>query len=171
MTKAATEEELIAQGRGKWSQPGVPHKGWACIDIEDLGSPTHICEMCESQEVRFAHHMQHPDWPDVLVVGCICAGHMEGDLAGARARDTSMRNRSARRRNWLTRQWRVSAKGNPWVKADGYRVTVYPRGAGWAVTIAFGDEPPEHSRRNYPTKDAAKLAAFDHITRVSAPKR
>ena len=30
-------------GTGKWRQQGVPHRGWTCIDIEDLGEPAHTC--------------------------------------------------------------------------------------------------------------------------------
>jgi hypothetical protein len=41
--------------------------------------------MCESQAVRFVHYMEHDDYPEVLEVGCVCAGHMEQDLEGARA--------------------------------------------------------------------------------------
>lgn len=74
------EESLVAAGRGKWSQPGLPHRGWHCVDIEDLGEPQVECEMCESQTIRFVHHMEHPDYSQVLEVGCICAGHMEGML-------------------------------------------------------------------------------------------
>jgi hypothetical protein len=34
-----SEEQLVAHRRGKWSMPSVPHKGWHCVDIEDLGEP------------------------------------------------------------------------------------------------------------------------------------
>jgi hypothetical protein len=34
---------------GKWALPGVPHKGWTCASIDDLGEPSHVCEMCEVQ--------------------------------------------------------------------------------------------------------------------------
>src|SRR4051794_39614902 len=71
---------------GKWSQPGVPHRGWSCVDIEDLGAPDLVCEMCERQEIRSVHHMEHPDYPGSLRCGCICAGHMEEDLTGAQRR-------------------------------------------------------------------------------------
>lgn len=33
------EESLIAASRGKWSQARVAHRGWQCVDIEDLGEP------------------------------------------------------------------------------------------------------------------------------------
>jgi hypothetical protein len=120
---------------GKWSQPGVPHKGWICIDIEDLREPSTTCEMCETQEIRYVHHMQHPRYPDVLGCGCVCAGHMESDYEGARQREKVLRNASARRRKWLTRDWRVSRNGNPFLNADGYNVVVYPAGQGWGFRV------------------------------------
>jgi len=163
------EARLVASGRGKWSQPGVPHRGWQCIDIEDLGEPQATCEMCESQTIRYVHHMEHRNYDEVLAVGCICAGNMEGDVATARTREAAMKSRASKRKRWLTRAWRVSAKGNPWISADGYRVTVYPRGGGWATTVSSDDNSfVHHGRLNYPTQQQAKLAAFDHITRLEA---
>jgi len=47
-------------GTGRWAQAGVPHKGWHCIDIEELNEQDHICEMCEARQVRFVHVMEHP---------------------------------------------------------------------------------------------------------------
>ena len=164
-----TEEQLVARRKGKWSDAGVPHKGWHCVDIEDLGEPQDICQMCESQEIRYVHHMEHPTYEGVLAVGCVCAGHMEGDVSAARGREASMRSRASKRTRWLVRKWRTSGKGNPTIKADGYRVTVYPRAAGHAATIAAVDgDGLYHARRNYPTVNEAKLAAFDHITRLLA---
>jgi hypothetical protein len=58
MASYDAEEELVVQKRGKWSQPGVPHKGWVCVDIEDLGEPSLTCEMCESQNIRYVHYME-----------------------------------------------------------------------------------------------------------------
>ena len=75
------KENLTTGTRGKWSQAGVPHRGWQCIDIEDLGEPYAECQMCESQIVRYVHYMEHHSYSEILEVGCICAGHMEGDVA------------------------------------------------------------------------------------------
>lgn len=163
----SNEEQLVAHRRGKWSAAGVPHKGWHCVDIEDLGEPKSVCEMCESQMIRFVHHMEHSDYVDGLAVGCFCAGHMEGSLAAARSREASMRARAAKRTRWISRAWKTSAKGNPTIKADGFRVTIYKRGDGFGATIAAVDDSNvQHARRNYPTVNGAKLAAFDHITRL-----
>jgi len=78
-----------------------------------------------------------------------------------------MKSRASKRQRWISRAWKISAKGNLYIAADGFRITVYPRGGGWAATIATADNTNvQHSRRNYKTINEAKLAAFDHITRV-----
>lgn len=164
-----SEDDLVAFKRGKWSVAAVPHKGWVCVDIEDLGEPTQECQMCESQRIRYVHHMEHPDYSEVLEVGCVCAGHMEDDLSASRAREASMKSRAGKRSRWVSRAWKISAKGNPYITADGYRITVYPRGEGWACTVAAIDRSRvQHSRRNFRTIAGAKLAAFDHITKLLA---
>jgi hypothetical protein len=166
------EERLVAARRGKWSATGVPHRGWTCIDIEDRGEPRTVCEMCESRAIRYVHFMQHPKFGEVLAVGCVCAGNMEQDVAAANDREASMQKRSAKRMRWLTRKWRISARGNPWIRADGYRVTVYPRETAWAATVSSEDNSfVQHSRRIYHSIDQAKLAAFDLITRLLSGQR
>lgn len=163
------EARYIHSGRGKWSEKGVPHKGWECVEVEDLGKPAAVCKMCESQAIRYAHYMQHPDYPNILIVGCVCAGHMEEDLAAAQLRDKEMRSRAGKRKRWLTRKWKVSAKGNDWLEADGYRVTVYPKGRTWGATVSANDDSYlQHNRRKYNTSKQAKLAAFDLITKLLA---
>ena len=54
--------------RGKWSQDGVPHRGWMCLEVYDLEEPSALCAMCETAEVRYVHCMQHGDYPEVLEV-------------------------------------------------------------------------------------------------------
>jgi hypothetical protein len=169
MASYDAEEELVVQKRGKWSQPGVPHKGWVCVDIEDLGEPSLTCEMCESQNIRYVHYMEHQDYPEILGAGCICAGHMEENLYGAKERDTQMHSRAQKRNRWLSRAWKVSRKGNEYIKSDGYIVTIYPKGPNWGATISQdAGSLLKHSRIKYTTSDQAKLAAFDVITKLLA---
>ena len=159
------ESSAISQRRGKWSDPGVPHKGWNCLDVEDLGAPDLTCEMCESADVRFVHVMTHPSYPTTLRVGCICSGHMSDDLVGAERRDESMRSRASKKNRWLSRKWRVSAKGNPWLRSDGFRVVIFPNGNQWQVQVAVDATGfKKTSTVAFATSDQAKLAAFDFIT-------
>jgi len=44
----------------RWGQPGVPHKGWHCLDVVDLradGGPADetdyaTCQMCGNEKIR-----------------------------------------------------------------------------------------------------------------------
>lgn len=139
------------------------------MGIEDMDEPCVTCEMCEWKVIRYVHYMQHPDYPEILGCGCICAGYMEGSLDRATARDATMKSRAGKRKRWLTRRWRTSNKGNEWLKAYGYRVTIFLRSSGWASCVNDGlTDVPYFSRKDYPTEDEAKLAAFDLITHLES---
>ena len=47
MNPAAKE---VARATGKWRSPDVPHKGWECATVEDLGGLAAVCDMCEVME-------------------------------------------------------------------------------------------------------------------------
>lgn len=75
--------------KGKWVQPGVPHRGWDLVGYEDVGAPGRVtCHMCEHQHPRYLYEMQHPHHPDVLRVGGDCAEAMALRFTGDLVRDT-----------------------------------------------------------------------------------
>ena len=45
----------------RWDNPGVPHKGWTLICVEDLGEEVsgdeeieyETCEMCHNERIRY----------------------------------------------------------------------------------------------------------------------
>ena len=150
---------------GKWDDPRVPKSGWYCVGITDLEEPSAICQMCEVQEIRYVHHMRHADHPP-LNMGCICAGNTSGDAIGARDREHGLKLIAERRRNWLHREWRVSAAGNEYINTDGYNVVVFARssGDGFGARIkhrAYGNV--EFTDRPVSTRREAKLAAFNRM--------
>jgi hypothetical protein len=132
------------------------------IDIEDLEEPSAVCDMCEMQEIRYVHTMEHPRYSEALRCGCICAGHMEGNPDAARDRETDMRNRAGRKARWLSRRWRRSGRGNPFIKAADYLIVVYPQADHWAFRIKNTETDDGFaSRRPLDSETAAKLRAFD----------
>lgn len=153
------------RGSGKWGDSRFPGKGWACEGVTDLGSECReICGMCEYQEIRYVHHMSHPVSGLELDTGCVCASRMELDPMAANARERKLKNAIGRRRNWLSRKWRISAKGNHFLNTDGMNVVVYPVSGWWEWRIT--ERSGEHtstvrSKRLHGTRDRAKLAAFD----------
>jgi hypothetical protein len=161
----ADQIEGPGSGRGKWAETNVPHRGWTCVDVLDLDEPSQVCDMCEAMTIRYVHVMTHPDHPDPLECGCICAGHMEGDLTAARGRERLMKNNAARRKRWPDRTgWKLSRNGNPTIRADGNLVTVYRKGQGWgAMVLKISTDQKVHARRTYRTSRAAQIAAFDRM--------
>ena len=72
--------------------------------MEDLCEPSQICEMCEVQEIRYVHFMEHKDFPETLSVGCICAEHLEQDYLSAKRREMDLKNVSRQRTNWISQK-------------------------------------------------------------------
>jgi hypothetical protein len=156
---------------GKWSQQGVPHRGWRCVGVDDLGDPeAATCEMCESQSIRYAHMMEHDNYAEVLSVGCVCAEKMSGDYVNPKRREQALKSSAGRRRRWLDRAWRTSAQGNAFLNTDGFNITIFLQADGkWSGRIL--DRTTDDSvtaRKVYPTENAAKLAAFDGMIFIKA---
>ena len=165
------EQEAIKRGRGKWGQPGVPHKGWTCVDeydtFESIGDEEfETCGMCESAQVRFVHVMQNDRYPDELHCGCICAGHMAEDLVTAQVRDNAMRLVAGRRDHFPKRKgWKTSSKGTPYIKVNGYHLMLSRRSDG---TYGVGATPPNANRpvwgeKRYATVEQAQKGCFDAL--------
>jgi hypothetical protein len=83
---------------GKWSEPGVPHRGWTCTGVTDLEEPAATCEMCETAAIRYVHHMEHADYPGGLGVGCT-------------GRQRPLRGSGTCSHSWLeTRDWAIDCR-------------------------------------------------------------
>lgn len=153
--------------RGKWSQSGVPHRGWSCVGIEDLGEPVELCEMCESMDIRYVHSMQHPDYKGILGVGCICAEHMEGDYTTPRLREKRLKSAARRRISWPKRIWSLSHLGNLYLNIEGYNLAVYRQGGSdtaWRIAVTHRDSGRrQEGKRIYASAEQAQAASLDAL--------
>ena len=126
-----------------WKRDDVPHSGWTCTGVTDLGAPVGICEMCGHQIIRYAHHMVHPQYRPI-VAGCYCAGKMEGNMDAARERERNLKNQQARKESFLRRQWKRSRNGNEYLKIRSHLIVLFKfkNGGGWkyAIDSTFADE-------------------------------
>ena len=107
-----------------WKRDDVPHDGWECVDVIDLGQPVGVCRMCGHQIIRYVHVMRHPDYPRTVGAGCVCAGRMEGDPEAARSREAAFKNRLARRETFVRSKLKRSRKGNEYTKYREELVTL-----------------------------------------------
>lgn len=146
-----------------WKRDDVPHSGWICTGITDLGKPIGICEMCGHQIIRYVHHMTHPQYRP-LNVGCVCAGKMEGDIEGAQKRERDFKNRQQRKQSFMRKPWKRSSRGNLYMKIKGHLLVIYEvkNGAGWKYSL-------DHvfCEMLYPSRRAAVDAAFEAVERAT----
>ncbi|MBE6638340.1 MAG: ATP-dependent DNA helicase PcrA [Ruminococcaceae bacterium] len=145
-----------------WKRDDVPHTGWRCEGITDLGEPVGICEMCGYQIIRYVHHMVHENYRP-LGVGCVCAGKMEGDIAAAKKREREFKNKEQRRESFKKRRFKNSKNGNPYLRIDHHIVVLYCRkqDGTWKFSVDnhFGSEV-------FPTREAAMDGAFEALERL-----
>lgn len=152
---------MLVMDRGKWSQQGVPHKGWQFCSLEDLGGLDGICEMCETQSIRYVHYMEHPDYGEVLGVGSVCAANMEEDYTAAQERETRAKSIANRRTRWMQAQWKESSKGNPYINRNGFNIVLYPSSGRWAYRIEERQTGLSWSKSGFASENDVKVAAFE----------
>ena len=116
--------------------------------------------MCETQDIRYVHYMEHDNYPEVLGVGSVCAGRMEEDYTAPRQREQRAKSSATRQSRWMNATWRKSRKGNPYLNRNGFNVVLYPTGNRWAFRIELRDSGRSWSKTGYATLEGAKLAAF-----------
>ena len=151
----------------QWSHKNIPHKGWRCVDVIDLrpnDEPVELvnyatCEMCGHEQIRFVHVLEHDNVDGQLSVGCVCAEKMLDDFVGPRDRESRLKNKATRKRNWLKLKWKTSRKGNPYLKKDGMLLSVFPnklQPGRWSFGI-----DDDFFNGKCESEDAAKLALFE----------
>jgi len=143
-----------------WKRDDVPHEGWVCEAIYDLGEPVGICRMCGHQIIRYVHVMRHPAYPRRIGAGCVCAGRMEGDAERARQRENAFKNRQSRLETFLRLPLKRSKNGNEYVKYKNEIITIlrdkYKEGYYKSVFRNTYSMP-------FSSKEAALTDAFDKI--------
>ena len=146
---------------------GAPLSGWFCyktVDVreDDDYAPLSKCDLCGCERVRFEHHMDHDDFPFPVVVGCICAGIMEGDILKAKERERLMRNRSKRRKKFVKKPWRQNCYGEYVRRYKNQDITVCPNSGAYSV-YAGGRRIVSYKEKPITNLLSAAYAAFDAI--------
>src|SRR5262249_34519020 len=161
-----------------------PHRGWECLGVRDLNPdelPSEeveygTCEACGQHPIRFVHTLGHDDWEGAIEVGCICSARLTEDDITPYRRERELRHEAARRQReagraaarrarrearraslrerWDSMEWRISARGDAWVKPDGVLVVVFPVRGGFRY-MAGG----HFSDATFADEDDAKLVS------------
>lgn len=146
-------------------RPGIPRTGWLLIETIDNSTADFVCQNCKFPHVRYVHELKHKKTNKQVKVGCVCAQHLAQDFATPRLRETALRNRAGRRLRWPTLNWKLSSKGNLYLKKRGV-VIVVRRGphSGWTGSYKPNEELNWIAVEGWhDTPEEAKLAAFDAL--------
>ena len=143
----------------------APLSGWECADVvdvreDDKNAPLSECDLCGCTCVRYEHHMEHADFPFPVVVGCICAGIMEGDILKAKERERLAKNRSARRRHFIEKKWRRNAAGAYIRRHRKQDITIIPSDGIYQVFVG-GEKIVRYKGMPITSLLAASYAAFN----------
>ena len=123
-----------------WNKLNIPHKGWQLLECVDTLEPIHQCDMCDKENIRYTHKMYHPELPEYLWVGCVCAGHMTDDYT-AKLAEKKTRNRTMHKNRWMRDGWNIlpidddkvytykSVHNTPW--------GVYELKDGWHYNVGY----------------------------------
>ncbi len=77
----------------RW-RPDMPHKGWTHDGVEDIEQPTHVCEMCDQESIRYVHTLWHPEVSQPVYVGCVCAEKLCEDYVNPRRIENAAKARA-----------------------------------------------------------------------------
>jgi hypothetical protein len=110
---------------GKWGDPIVPQHGWFCLQVVDLGELGAVCEMCETTDIRYAHHMEYADFPTSSLRLHLRRPHGGRSCRRADLRARRQRGLTGRRERWPRhRSWRRSRRGNDYLNTGRFLVCV-----------------------------------------------
>lgn len=142
-----------------------PRTGWYLEETVDNEAADFKCENCGYPHVRFEHHLINKNNHQKVRVGCVCAEHLTQDFTTPRLRERNLKSRAARRLRWPTLNWRVSGKGNLFLRKDGRIVVIRQNYSGtWSASYCLVNGQTWIKVRGFfHDPVAAKLAAFDAI--------
>lgn len=154
----------------RWEIPGIPHKGWECVEVFDLADESDSdeeiqyeqCEMCGNEKIRYVHVMKHREYQDELHVGCVCAEKMTGDYVTPRKIETSLRNRAARKTNFHKVPWKYNDVKHTYSKKyKGEYITILESRYGNFGVFFAGQRIWDIEGKKIRTFERAEHAAFE----------
>jgi hypothetical protein len=92
---------------GHWAEPDFPKSGWYYVHPRiDYQEKWRTCDMCLIEDVhKIIHFVQHAEH-DTMLVGCVCAGNMTGNLEHSRRIEADYKNFLKREETRIRREER-----------------------------------------------------------------
>lgn len=152
----------------RWNIPNIPHKGWTLqdvIDVREDGQSVEetnyeTCMMCNNERIRYVHIVTHPEVAEDFLVGCICAEKMTNDYVTPKRLEKKLRQRTARRANWIKKPWKRTENGNHTFIFEGHRLLIFKDKKTSKYKCKIGEV---WGKKSFDTVEQAKNAVYNGI--------
>lgn len=152
----------------RWNIPNIPHKGWTIVDVIDIREDGQTkdeadyktCMMCNKERVRYVHIVSHPEVVGDFEVGCICAEKMTGDYLTPKRLEKKLKQRTAKRINWVKKFWKQTKNGNHTLIFEKHRLLIFYDSRTKKIKCKIGDI---WGKKTFETIEQAKHAIFNGI--------
>lgn len=160
----------------RWNIPNIPHKGWTIenvIDIREDGQSEdetdyQTCMMCNNHRIRYVHIVSHPEVENDFEVGCVCAEKMTDDYVSPKQLEKKLRQRTARRINWVKNPWKLSEKGNHFLNFEEHQLLIFKDSKTKKFKCKIGHV---WGKKTFATIEHAKHAVFNGIDYLKEKKK
>ncbi len=116
--------------------------------------------MCGKENIRYVHIVEHPQVIEEYHVGCKCAEKMTDDYETPKRLEGVLRSRASRRAEWVHTNWKVSKKGNTYLKKNGHILTIFKDKRTNKYKCSIDDT---FGTVVHPTIAKARMALFDKM--------
>jgi len=152
-----------------YKQPGLPQKGWNLVTVEDNEDLSDNCHMCGT-DIRYVHFLRHPDYPEEIGVGCICAEKLTEDYVRPRKLQKALEAKDRRIARYRKKKWEVNEKGNFTLKYKSCRITVFQNRFG-TIKGTWGFYVDGCKRQwSFEDSDGAKLHSLKTVDELKSKK-
>jgi hypothetical protein len=152
----------------RWNIPNIPHKGWILQDVIDVRedgqsvdeTEYETCMMCNNERIRYVHIVTHSDVEEEFKVGCVCAEKMTNDYLTPKRLEKKLRQRTARRINWVKKLWKQTENGNHTFVFEEHRLLIFKDKKTNKFKCKIGSV---WGKKSFDTVEQAKNAVYNGI--------
>jgi len=152
----------------RWNIPNIPHKGWTIVDVIDIRvdgqtedeTNYQTCMMCNNNRIRYVHIVSHSEVENDFEVGCVCAEKMTGDYVNPKHLEKKLRQRTARRINWIKKTWKLTENGNHTLIFEKHRLLIFKEKKTSKYKCKIGEV---WGKKSFETIEQAKNAVYNGI--------
>jgi hypothetical protein len=152
----------------RWNTLNIPHKGWVLLDVIDIRedgqseeeTDYETCMMCNNERIRYVHIVMHSEVKEEFKVGCVCAEKMTNDYLTPKKLEKKLKQRTAKRINWVKKIWKSTENGNYTLNYQEHRLLIFKDQKTKKYKCKIGEV---WGKKSFDNMEQAKNAVYNGI--------